>query len=90
MHDVRWPLLERILVDDGWVWRDDTLYAPHATLWFTIRSDTPAHAPGATRRAEYAEFGDAFTETPSDVDKVHLHAELTSLVAALDQVLRGN
>ena len=80
MHDVRWPLLERILVGDGWVWRDDTLYAPNATLWFTIRDDS----------ADCAEFGDAFTDAPADVDKVGLHADLTSLVAALDQVLRGN
>ena len=80
MQDVRWPLLERILVHDGWVWQEDTLYAPHATLWFTIRR-------GGT---DHAEFGDAFTDAPADVDKVHLHADLTSLVAALDQVLRGN
>jgi hypothetical protein len=80
MHDVHWPLLERILVDDGWVWRDDTLYAPHATLWFTTRNGPP----------ERAEFGDALTDAPADVDKVHLHADLSSLVAALDQLLRGN
>jgi hypothetical protein len=81
MHDdVRWPLLERILVDDGWVWRDDTLYAPNATLWFTIRH-------GTTGRAE---LGDALTGATAAVDHVQLHADLISLVSALDQVLRGN
>jgi hypothetical protein len=79
MDDVRWPLLERILVDDGWVWRDHTLYAPNATLWFRV--------DGTHRRAE---FGDALTEAPAAVDKVHLHADLTSLVAALDLMLHGN
>lgn len=79
MQDVRWPLLKRILVHDGWVWREDTLYAPNETLWFTVRGGQP----------EQAEFGDRLTET-LNVDHVQLHADLTSLVAALDQVLRGN
>ena len=28
MQDVRWPLLKRLLVEDGWTWRNETLYAP--------------------------------------------------------------
>jgi hypothetical protein len=80
MQDVRWPLLKRILIADGWVWRDDTLLAPHETMWFQTTGDQP----------EIAEFKDRMTETLETVDQVDLHADLVSLVAALDAVLRGN
>ena len=80
MQDVRWPLLKRLLVDDGWVWRNNTLYAPHETMWFTTNSETP----------DYAEFRDRMSETLEKVDQTELHADLVSLVSALDTVLRGN
>ena len=80
MKDVRWPLLKRLLVDDGWVWRNNTLYAPHETMWFTTSSETP----------DYAEFRDRMSETLEKVDQTELHADLVSLVSALDTVLRGN
>ena len=80
LQDVRWPLLKRLLVEDGWVWRDDTLYAPHETMWFTTSSQSP----------NYAEFRDRMTETLQKVDQVELHDDLVSLVSALDVVLRGN
>jgi hypothetical protein len=80
MQDVRWPLLKRLLLDDGWQWRDNTLYAPHATMWFTTSSSMP----------NYAEFRDRMTETLENVDQSDLHADLVSLVSALDTVLRGN
>ena len=80
MQDVRWPLLKRLLVDDGWVWRENTLYAPHETMWFTTSSDSP----------DYAEFRDRMTETLERVVQSDLHDDLVSLVSALDTVLRGN
>jgi hypothetical protein len=80
MQDVRWPLLKRLLVEDGWVWREDTLYAPHETMWFTTSAESP----------NYAEFRDRMTETLQRVDQVELHDDLVSLVSALDVVLRGN
>ena len=80
MQDVRWHLLKRLLVDDGWVWQDDTLYAPHATMWFKTSSES----------ANYAEFRDRMSETLEQVDQAELHRDLVSLVAALDVVLRGN
>jgi hypothetical protein len=80
MQDVRWPLLKRLLVDDGWVWRDDTLCAPHATMWFTTSAESP----------DYAEFRDRMSETLERVDQAALHDDLVSLVSALDVVLRGN
>ena len=80
MQDVRWPLLKRLLLEDGWVWRDNTLFAPHETMWFTTSSETP----------NYAEFRDRMTETLEHVDQADLHEDLVSLVSALDTVLRGN
>jgi hypothetical protein len=80
MQDIRWPLLKRLLIEDGWRWRDNTLLAPRETMWFTTNSETP----------DYAEFRDRMTETLEQVDRSDLHADLVSLVAALDTVLRGN
>jgi hypothetical protein len=80
MQDVRWPLLKQILQEDGWEWRERTLYAPRATMWFTTSTETP----------NYAEFRDRMTETLESVDQTDLHADLVSLVSALDTVLRGN
>jgi len=80
MQDVRWPLLKRLLIDDGWTWREDTLYAPNQTMWFKTSTETP----------NYAEFRDKMSETLERVDQVELHQDLVSLVSALDCVLRGN
>jgi hypothetical protein len=87
MVDARWTQLRRILVDSGWVWRDDTLYAPHETMWFTVSSDQPNFAQFRDRMTEAANATDG---DHSDVDQVALHADLVSLVAALDAVLDGN
>jgi hypothetical protein len=80
MQDVRWPLLKRLLVEDGWVWRNSTLLAPRQTMWFKSSVDTP----------DYAEFRDRMSETLEAVDSADLHDDLVSLVCALDVVLRGN
>ena len=80
MQDVRWPLLTRLLVDDGWTWRENSLYAPHETMWFQTSSEAP----------DYAEFRDRMSETLEEVDQGALHQDLVSLVSALDTVLRGN
>jgi hypothetical protein len=80
MQDVRWPLLKRLLIEDGWLWREDTLYAPHQTMWFKTSTETP----------NYAEFRDKMSETLEKVDQEELHLDLVSLVSALDCVLRGN
>lgn len=73
-------MLKRLLVEDGWTWRDETLYAPRETMWFTTSSEAP----------NYAEFRDRMSETLEEVNKGDLHADLVSLVSALDTVLRGN
>jgi hypothetical protein len=85
MQDPRWSDLKQRLLANGWVWRDDTLYAPHATLWFQTSSDDP----------DYASFRDRMTiardatatSAEADYDHAALHADLVSLVTALDEVL---
>lgn len=80
MQDVRWPLLKRLLVEDGWKWREETLFAPRETMWFQTSAQTP----------NYAEFRDRMSDTLEEVDQGDLHHDLVSLVSALDTVLRGN
>ena len=38
------PCSSGSFIDDGWEWRDDTLYAPHETMWFTTSAETPNYA----------------------------------------------
>lgn len=85
MQDARWSQLKEFLVEAGWVWRDDTLYAPHETMWFQTSTDNP----------DFAVFRDRMTvardatsgNTDIDIDQAALHADLVTLVAALDAVL---
>lgn len=85
MQDARWSQLKQRLIDSGWVWREDTLYAPHETMWFTTSSENP----------DFAQFRDRMTMARDatadnidiDIDQAALHADLVSLVAALDDVL---
>lgn len=85
MQDPRWAQLKQRLLDNGWVWRDDSLYAPHETMWFQTSSDNP----------DFAQFRDRMTlardatsgNIDIDIDQAALHADLVSLVRALDDVL---
>ncbi|MBS1119542.1 MAG: hypothetical protein H6Q90_1770 [Deltaproteobacteria bacterium] len=69
------------------MWRDETLYAPHATMWFQTSADNP----------DFAEFRDRMTIAADatgdnidlDIDQAALHADLVSLVDALDAVLEN-
>lgn len=66
--------------------REDTLYAPHETLWFTdaAHADLVAFRDqvsiGVERVGEYVQ---------SHVDKADVHEDLVSLVNALDDVLEN-
>lgn len=87
MLDTRWSQLREYLVDNGWVWRDDTLYAPNETLWFQTSVENPDYA---TFRDRMSAAADATCDNIDlDIDQAALHADLVSLVAALDAVL-GN
>ena len=81
MQDVCWPRLAEILVAEGWVWRDDALYAPNATLWFESSTDDPARLQFRDRMTL------AHEATAPAPDGAALQADLVSLVGALDAML---
>ena len=86
MQDVQWSLLRQCLLDRGWTVRDDALYAPHETLWFT----DAAHPDLVAFRDQVsigAERVGAYTE--NHVDHIDVHEDLVSLVNALDDVLEN-
>jgi len=85
MQDARWSLLKQHLIDRGWTWRDDTLYAPHETMWFTTSTEHPNMAQFRDRMTLVAESTSAYVER--SIDQAQLHADLVSLVGALDDVL---
>jgi hypothetical protein len=86
MEDPQWSLLRQSLLERGWTVRDDTLYAPHETLWFT----DAAHPDLVAFRDQVsigAERVGAYVE--SHVDQASVHEDLVSLVKALDAVLQN-
>jgi hypothetical protein len=85
MQDPRWSQLKQALVESGWVWREDTLYAPHETMWFKTSTDNPNFAEFRDRMTIAAEATSVNTDI--DIDQAALHADLVSLVEALDTVL---
>jgi hypothetical protein len=87
MQDARWLQLRQYLVDRGWTWRDETLYAPHETMWFQTSTAHPDLAVFRDRMSLAAESTSAYTE--DSVDQAALHEDLVSLVAALDDVLEN-
>lgn len=85
MQDVQWSMLKRSLLGRGWTWRDDTLYAPHETMWFSTNAEHPNLAQFRDRMTMAAEStADFVTESP---DQAELHEDLVSLVGALDELL---
>jgi hypothetical protein len=87
MEDPRWPLLKQCLIERGWTAQDDTLYAPHDTLWFTMDTEQPNFAAFRDRMSLSVEGTAAYVDR--SVDQAHVHEDLVSLVAALDEVLQN-
>lgn len=85
MQDPRWSQLKQRLLDNGWVWRGDTLYAPHETMWFTTSRENPDFAQFRNRMTLARDATSINIDV--DIDQAALHADLVSLVAALDDVL---
>jgi hypothetical protein len=83
MQDVRWSRLAEILVAEGWVWREDALYAPNATLWFEASADDPGSVQFRDRMTL------AHEATAPAPDRRALQADLVSLVGALDAILEN-
>jgi len=88
MMDARWHVLKQVLLESGWVWREDTLYAPHETMWFQTSSDQPNFAQLRNAMTEACEA--TSNAAQNDIDEMALHEDLVSLVAALDVILDGN
>lgn len=87
MQDARWSQLKQYLVDQGWVWREDTLIAPHETMWFTTSTTNPNFAQFRDRMSLARDATSLNTDI--DIDQAALHEDLISLVAALDAVLEN-
>jgi hypothetical protein len=87
MQGVRWLQLKQHLLDRGWTWRGDALYAPHETMWFQTSTAHPDLALFRNRMSIAVETTSAYVE--QSVDQAELHADLVSLVAALDDVLES-
>ena len=85
MQDPRWSQLKQNLLERGWTWRDDTLYAPHETMWFRTSAENPNLASFRDRMSLAAEASEAYVQ--ESVDQRHLHDDLVSLVEALDDML---
>jgi hypothetical protein len=85
MQDPRWNELKQRLIDNGWEFRDETLVAPHETMWFQTSSDNPDFAQFRDRMSVARDATSDNTEI--DIDQQDLHADLISLVCALDDVL---
>ncbi len=86
MEDPQWSLLRQCLLDRGWMVRDEALYAPHETLWFT----DAAHPNLVAFRDQVsigAERIRAYVQT--HMDQASVHEDLVSLVRALDDVLEN-
>ena len=90
MQDSRWLQLKDILVEDGWVWREDTLVSPNETMWFTTSTDRPDHAQFRNAMSEAVQAAASDAAAPdATIDQKALHRDLVSLVAALDAILEN-
>ncbi|HSR96305.1 MAG TPA: hypothetical protein VLM79_04500 [Kofleriaceae bacterium] len=86
MQNAQWSQLRQRLLDRGWTVRDDTLYAPHETLWFT----DAAHPDLVAFRDQVSDGAERVgTYIESHVDHTDVHEDLVSLVHALDDVLEN-
>ncbi len=84
-----WSRLREILVGAGWAWREDALYAPNETMWFSPSCDDPDHATFRDKMSEAMRAAET-DAVSGDGFQVALHEDLVSLVAALDVLLDGN
>jgi hypothetical protein len=85
MQDARWLLLKDCLLMRGWTWRDETMHAPHDTMWFASESEDANLVSFRDHMTLAAEASAAYVDV--DVDHASLHEDLVSLVDALDEVL---
>ena len=89
MHDARWLRLKDCLLDRGWTTRDDVLYAPHATMWFSRTAADSDDYLSAFRDQirSAADASAAYVELHTE--HAELHDDLVSLADALDEVFQN-
>jgi hypothetical protein len=85
MQDAYWSRLKRTLLERGWTSRDESLYAPHETMWFTTSTAQPNLALFRERMTLAAEAAAEYVD--KSPDQAELHEDLVSLVGALDELL---
>jgi hypothetical protein len=83
MDTPQWSLLRQCLLERGWTARDDSLFAPHETLWF-IDAD---QADLVSFRASIGLATESAAARPTRVDRGAVNEDLISLVQALDAAL---
>ena len=79
--------LKDSLVGRGWTSRDDAMYAPHETMWFTKSSGDANLMSFRDQINQAARASAAYVDV--DVDHAALHLDLVSLADALDEVLEN-
>ena len=87
MSDPQWSQLKKCLLDRGWTARDDILYAPHRTLWFTMNAENPNLVAFRDQVSLASERVGAYTD--ASVDKSNVREDLVSLVQALDAMIEN-
>jgi len=85
MQDARWLLLKDRLIDRGWTAQEETMHAPHDTMWFASQSEDANLVSFRDHMTLAAEASAAYIAV--DNDHAALHEDLTSLVEALDEIL---
>jgi hypothetical protein len=85
MDAPQWSMLRQCLLDRGWTPRNDSLYAPHETLWF-IDAD---QADLVSFRASIGLAAASDSAHAAPVDHDNVHQDLLSLVQALDAALES-
>ena len=85
MQDPRWSRLKDSLVHRGWTSRDNAMFAPHQTMWFTQSTDDSNMMRFRDKITMAAQASAAYIDL--DVEHAALHLDLVSLVDALDEVL---
>ena len=85
MQDAQWSMLKKSLLGRGWTWREDTLFAPHETMWFSTIAEQTNLARFRDRMTMAAESTSSYTQ--DSLEQAELHEDLVSLVGALDELL---
>jgi hypothetical protein len=85
MQDARLLQLTHSLLDRGWTLRDEALVAPHETMALAANTPHPDLAGFREKMSRVAEATSAYVA--NSAEQAELHADLVSLVEALDDML---